>query len=355
MKKRTLLTVLLLAATTLFMPAQNKLTLQSALNNYMPEGMRNIIPMKDGETYTQLSNDGKKILRCSFKTGKVVSTLFDASTARGDAKIQSIDGYILSPDEKNILLQTNTKPVYRRTTIATYYLFSVENNKYVPLSENGPQQSPKFSPDGNYVAFVRDNNLFLIKLLFDNAESQITKDGKKGAIINGLPDWVYEEEFSTNRSFDFSADSKVLAWIRYDESNVKMFSFPLYKGTNPALEQYDEYPGSYDYKYPVAGSQNSKVSVQTYDIKSHAQRQIKLPMDSDGYIPRIQFTSDPNKLAIVTLNRHQSRMDIYMANPRSTECKLALREESDTYIDEKTYTDLTFYPNHFALLSDRSG
>ena len=101
MKKRTLLTVLLLAATTLFMPAQNKLTLQSALNNYMPEGMRNIIPMKDGETYTQLSNDGKKILRCSFKTGKVVSTLFDASTARGDAKIQSIDGYILSPDEKN--------------------------------------------------------------------------------------------------------------------------------------------------------------------------------------------------------------------------------------------------------------
>lgn len=355
MKKRTLLTVLLLAATTLFMPAQNKLTLQSALNNYMPEGMRNIIPMKDGETYTQLSNDGKKILRCSFKTGKVVSTLFDASTARGDAKIQSIDGYILSPDEKNILLQTNTKPVYRRTTIATYYLFSVENNKYVPLSENGPQQSPKFSPDGNYVAFVRDNNLFLIKLLFDNAESQITKDGKKGAIINGLPDWVYEEEFSTNRSFDFSADSKVLAWIRYDESNVKMFSFPLYKGTNPALEQYDEYPGSYDYKYPVAGSQNSKVSVQTYDIKSHAQRQIKLPIDSDGYIPRIQFTSDPNKLAIVTLNRHQSRMDIYMANPRSTECKLALREESDTYIDEKTYTDLTFYPNHFALLSDRSG
>ena len=355
MKKRTLLTVLLLAATTLFMPAQNKLTLQSALNNYMPEGMRNIIPMKDGETYTQLSNDGKKILRCSFKTGKVVSTLFDASTARGDAKIQSIDGYILSPDEKNILLQTNTKPVYRRTTIATYYLFSVENNKYVPLSENGPQQSPKFSPEGNYVAFVRDNNLFLIKLLFDNAESQITKDGKKGAIINGLPDWVYEEEFSTNRSFDFSADSKVLAWIRYDESNVKMFSFPLYKGTNPALEQYDEYPGSYDYKYPVAGSQNSKVSVQTYDIKSHAQRQIKLPIDSDGYIPRIQFTSDPNKLAIVTLNRHQSRMDIYMANPRSTECKLALREESDTYIDEKTYTDLTFYPNHFALLSDRSG
>lgn len=355
MKKRTFLTVLLLAATTLFAPAQNSMTLQSALSNYMPEGMRNIVPMKDGETYTQLSNDGKKILRCSFKTGKVVSTLFDASTARGDAKIQSIDGYILSPDEKNILLQTKTQPVYRRTTIATYYIFSVENNKYVPLSENGPQQSPKFSPDGNYVAFVRQNNLFLVKLLFDNAESQITKDGKKGAIINGLPDWVYEEEFTTDRSFDFSADSKMLAWIRYDESKVKMFSFPLYKGSNPTREEYDEYPGTYDYKYPVAGSQNSKVCVLTYDIKSHAQRQIKLPMDSDGYIPRIQFTADPNKLAIVTLNRHQSRMDIYMANPRSTECKLALREESNTYVDEKTYTDLKFYPNHFAILSDRSG
>lgn len=355
MKKKNLLATFLMATLALLAPAQNALTLQSALNDFSPEGIRHMLPMKDGETYTQLSNDGKKIIRCSFKTGKEISTLFDANTARGDAGISRIDGYIISPDERHILLQTHTQPVYRRTKIATYYLFSVENNRYEPLSDNGPQMSPKFSPDGNYVGFVRDGNLFIVKLLFDNAETQVTKDGLRGSILNGLPDWVYEEEFATDCSFDFSADSRMLAWIRYDESAVKTFSFPLYKGAYPTRMEYDEYPGTYSYKYPVAGSRNSKVSVLTYDIKSHAQRQIKLPVDSNGYIPRIHFTADPNKLAIVTLNRHQSRMDIYMANPRSTECKLALREESDTYVDEKTYTELKFYPEHFAMLSDRSG
>lgn len=322
---------------------------------YSPEYVYGVNPMNDGETYTQLSPDRKRIIRRSFKTGKETGVVFDTETARGPLKLNGIDGYVMSPDENRILLQTQTRGIYRRSYTAVYYIFDVKNNKFEPLSDGGPQQVPLFSPDGTMVAFAREGNLFLVKLLFGNAESQITKDGKRNEVLNGIPDWVYEEEFSTNRSFDFSADSKMLAWVRYDESQVPVYRMQEFKGAAPALMQYDEYPGEYAYKYPVAGARNSDVSVLSFDIKNRVTRTLKVPLDSDGYIPRIKFTSDAEKLAVVTLNRHQNRMDIYMANPRSTECKLALRETSDKYIRETAYTSLKFYDGHFALLSDRSG
>ena len=191
----------------------------------------------------------------------------------------------MSPDESRILIQTNTRPIYRRSFTAEYYIYSVRNNTLEPLSKNGPQQVPLFSPDGNNIAFVRDNNIFLVKLLFDNSESQVTKDGKFNEVLNGIPDWVNEEEFGYNRAFDFSADSKMIAFIRFDETKVPMFSFPLYQGMAPAYTQFAEYPGYYSYKYPVPGAQNSEVTVHTYDIKSHVTRQMDLPLDKDGYIP----------------------------------------------------------------------
>ena len=333
-----------------------KLTLEDITGGkYNPHYVYGVNPMKDGESYTQLSNDSKRIIRRSFKTGKELGVVFDAETARGPKKLEAIDGYIMSPDERRILLRTQTRPIYRRSYTAVYYIYDVENKKFEALSDGGPQQMPTFSPDGNSIAFVRDNNLFLVKLLFGNAESQITKDGKFNEIINGLPDWVYEEEFSTNRSFDFSSDSQMLAWIRYDESKVPIYSIQEFKGAYPTRQENDEYPGAYNYKYPVAGAKNSDVSVMTFDIKNRVTRTIKLPLDSDSYIPRIHFTSDPAKLAVVTLNRHQNCMDIYMANPRSTECKLIVREEKPKYVPETTYGSLKFYGDHFAFLSDRSG
>ncbi len=224
-----------------------------------------------------------------------------------------------------------------------------------PLSENGPQQVPLFSPDGNQIAFVRDNNLFLVKLLFGNSESQITTDGKFNEVLNGIPDWVYEEEFGFNRAFDFSSDSQMLAYIRFDESEVPMYSFPLYKGMRPALTDYAVYPGAYSYKYPMPGIDNSKVTVHTFDIKSKVTRKMDLPLDKDGYIPRIKFTSDPNSLFIMTLNRHQNRFDLYSANPRSTLCKLIMRDEAPQYIKENAYGDITLFPEHFVVMSERDG
>ena len=204
---------------------------------------------------------------------------------------------------------------------------------------------PQFSPDGNMISFVRGGNLFLVKLLFDNSESQVTKDGEVGKVLNGVPDWVNEEEFSTACSYVFTADSKMLVWVRYDESAVKMFSFPLYKGMKPERQEYSDYPGAYSYKYPIAGEMNSKVTVHSFDIKSHVERVVNVPLDADGYIPRIFQTSDPEKVAVVTMNRHQDQMDIYAANPRSRVCKLLIREKKVRNRNQK----LTISLKSFAL------
>ena len=335
---------------------EGKIKLQDVTNGvYWPKQIDGVNPMNDGESYTQLSPDHKRIVRHSFKTGKEIATVFDVETARGAKKLPFIDGYIMSPDEHRILIQTETKGIYRRSYTAVYYIYDVRNNTLEPLSEGGPQQVPLFSPDGNVIAFARGNNLFLVKLLFGNAEVQVTKDGKFNEVINGLPDWVNEEEFTTNRSFDFSADSKVLAWVRYDESQVPIYSMQEFKGLYPARSEFDAYPGTYDYKYPVAGQKNSEVKVMTFDIKNRVTRTLDVPLDKDGYIPRIKFTSDPTKLAVITLNRHQSQMDVYMANPLSKVCKLVLREKNEKYVRETAYTQMKFYDGHFSLLSERSG
>lgn len=332
-----------------------KVTLQDvAQGTYRAKNIYGLRPMLDGEHYTQISSDHKRIVKYSFKTGKEVEAIFDVTKAR-DCNLKTFDDYIMSPDEKLILIQTETKPIYRHSFTAVYYIYNVRNNTLEPLSNNGPQQVPLFSPDGNQIAFVRNNNIFLVKLLFGNSESQVTKDGEYNKILNGIPDWVYEEEFSFNRAFDFSADSKMIAYIRFDESQVPMYSFPWYKGMAPAKEEYATYPGSYTYKYPKAGEVNSTVTVHTYDIKSHVTRQMDLPLDKDGYIPRIKFTSDPEKLAIMTLNRHQNRFDLYLANPRSATCKVAIRDEAEQYIKEQEYGSIAFYPNHIVLMSERDG
>lgn len=344
-----------LVALTLGIKAQNQVTLRDvSRGTYRASNIYGIKPMLDGQYYTQISPDRKRIVKYSFKTGKQVEAIFDVEKAR-DCTLKYFDDYIMSPDEKLILIQTKTRSIYRRSFTAEYYIYNVKNNTIEPLSKNGPQQVPLFSPDGFQVAFVRNNNIFLVKLLFGNSESQITKDGEYNKVLNGIPDWVYEEEFGFNRAFDFSADSKMIAYIRFDESQVPMYKFPLYKGMNPECNEFATYPGEYTYKYPKSGEVNSTVSVHTYDIKSHVTRKMDLPLDKDGYIPRIKFTSDPEKLAIMTLNRHQNRFDLYMANPKSALCKVAIRDESEQYIKEDEYSNIKFYPENIVLMSERDG
>lgn len=353
MKK--ILTLLLMAVTLLPVSAKDKLTIEEVMGGRVrAESVNGWNPAKDGDTYYQITDRGTKIQRYSFKTGQLVETIFDVATAR-NVKLTSIDGYIMSPAEDNILIQTQRKSIYRRSATAVYYIYNVKNKTLVPLSEGGPQQEPLFSPDGTMIAFVRSNNLFLVKLLYNNSESQITKDGEYNKVLNGIPDWVYEEEFGLSRAFDFSADSQMLAWIRYDESEVPEFRFTMFQGLAPKLGENTLYPSDYSYKYPVPGEKNSKVCVKTFDIKSRAIREMKVPLDADGYIPRIYFTKDASKLAIMTLNRHQNRFDIYMGNPRSTECQLVMRDEEPQYVNESAYDRIKFYDKNFVVMSEKSG
>ena len=305
------------------------------------ETVSDVQPLNDGETYAQLSNDGRRIVQYSFKTGKEVATLFDVATVKGD-KLDNIDGYIMSPDGKRILIQTKTQRIYRHSFTANYYIYTIRNNRIVPLSKNGPQQTPLFSPDGVQIAFVRDGNIFIVKLLYDNAEMQVTKDGKKNQVINGIPDWVNEEEFSQNRAMVFSADSRQIVWVRYDESAVNECFIPMTKG-------------GYSYKYPVAGEQNSTVSVWSYDVPSRQTRQLQVPIEKDGYVSRLVATADSSKVAVFTLNRHQDCLRIYMANPLTTVSKLAVEDKVNKYVREETYDNAFISSRHILLPSDRDG
>lgn len=349
------LLILLLSFSALTLWAGENLSLRDITDGkYSPRGVYGINPLQDGDQYAMIE-DGKRIVAYSFRTGQQVAVLFDADNTKGQAKVSRIDGYVMSPDEKNILIRTQTKSIYRRSYTAVYYIYNVRNRSLVPLSDGGPQECPVFSPDGNQIAFVREGNIFLVKLLFNNSESQVTKDGKYNHIINGKPDWVYEEEFVTNRSLCFNADNTMLMWIRYDESDVPLYSFPMFKGLAPEYPEYAEYPGAYTYKYPVAGARNSKVSVHSFDTKSHVTRRMKLEIGEEDYIPRIHPTSDPAKVAVFTLNRHQDCLQVFMANPRSSECKMVLRDEVKPYITEDMYNSIHFFQGGFVMCSERDG
>ena len=320
---------------------------------FSPSATEPVTPMADGEHYLQAK--GNQILKYSFKTGQVTETVFDSNTAKGN-RIDSFTGFILAPGEETILLETQSTPIHRHSVSAEYYIFSIRNNKLDPLSQNGPQQSPAYSPDGHNIAFVRNGNLFLVKLLFGNAEVQVTNDGQPGQLLNGIPDWAYEEEFSFTRAFDFSEDSRMLAWISFDESQVDSYSLPFFStGTNPDL--YSQQLLYYrPQQYPTAGAALSKVSVRSFDIKSSVIRSIGLPVDSNTYIPRIKFVpNEDNCLFVFTLNRQQNRLEIYSANPRSTLCTLILRQEDPAYIDCQSYMDTRIYSDGFIMQSEKDG
>ncbi|MBP3767935.1 MAG: S9 family peptidase [Prevotella sp.] len=361
MKRIPILLMMLMVAASQML-AGGTLELQDvARGKFRSQRMAALRPAQDGESYLQISPDGQRIEQYSFKTGKLVSTLLDLQDTHG-AKVRNIENYIVSPDGKRLLIQTESNYIYRRSFTAKYYIYDIQNKKLETLSDGGPQRAPLFSPDGLQVAFVRDNNIFLVKLLYNNAESQITKDGKFNEVINGVPDWVYEEEFSTAQSMAFTPDSKQLCWIRYDESQVKEFCFPLYRGANPANDQYADYPGLYAYKYPIAGEQNSKVSVMSYDIKSHKTRTLSVPLDADGYIPRIKTYpladaegQGSSQIIVMTMNRHQDCLRLYAVNALSTLSQLILEETADKYVKEEVLEQLQLTPQHILLPSDRSG
>ena len=317
MNKLILFCLSLLMSTSVSLASEPITLKQVTSGEFAAEGVSGINPIKGTDQYARVSADGKRVEQYSFKTGKLTSVLFDVDHTQGE-QIKGFDGYVMSPDGTRMLIATKREKVYRRSYKAVFYIYTIKSRKLEKLSDGGPQQCPVWSPDGLQVAFVRDNNIFLVKLLYDNAESQVTKDGKFNEIINGIPDWVNEEEFEFNTALTFNADGTMLCWLKYDEKNVGQYSLQLYKGSHPAHDDYSVYPGVYSYKYPKAGQDNSKMSAWSYDIKSHRTQKLQVPLDADGYMPRIVPTPNADKVLVYTMPRHQDVLNLYAANPRST-------------------------------------
>lgn len=311
--------------------------------------------MANGEHYTLIVSN-TAVVKYDYKTGATIDTIFSIFRLK-NSPIKQITGYQFSPNETKMLVYTNVKYRYRRTFTADYYIYDIKRHELSPLSENGPQEVPLFSPDSRYIAFARENNLFMRKLEF-NTEMPITTDGQFGSIINGTPDWVYEEEFSETRYFEWSPDSKLLAFVKFDESKVPQFSFTKYLSKPENKDELNVYPDAYSYKYPKAGQNNSLVSVCVYDDYYKSIKTMKLG-DDDGefYIPRIKWTNSVDQLAIFRLNRNQTYNDMYFANPRSTISKLILHQEDKYYTDYQNIDNIQFTSDnkYFFLLSEKDG
>ena len=302
--------------------------------------------MADGEHYTMLCDEGKKIVMYDFKNCSPVKDILDIEKVKG-AKIKKITGYEFDANERKILISTEQHYIYRRSFTTTYYVYNIERNELESLSDKGgEQQMAHFSPNGRMVAFARDNNMYIKKLDY-GTEIAITKDGKRNEVINGTPDWVYEEEFGLTCCFVWSGDSKLLAWVRFDESDVKEFSFDKY------AYPYDQ---SYTYKYPKAGDVNSSVSVHVYDVDNRTTKKMDCGEGNEIYFPVMKWSNDNNVFALVRMNRNQTELDLLAVNARSGVASTLVSEREKEFIDYENYNCLTFLEdNSFVAISERDG
>ena len=348
--------IILLITLSLTGFSQKKIELKDLENTniFTQKTITGLRSMNDGLYYTA-EEDGDKIVKYSYKTGEKVDVVLDISKLENPGFTKFSD-YSFNSDETKILFTTEKKTIYRHSFSAQYFIWNQITKEMTSLSEKGAQQLATFSPDGERVAFVRDNNIFIKSLKF-GTENQVTNDGKTNEIINGAPDWVYEEEFSFSKAFEWSPDSKFLAFIRFNEKDVPTFNLPMYEGMNPKLNEYQLYPGDVTYKYPKAGEKNSVVSVKIYDLKSKSSVTAEIGDDQEQYVPRIKWTADASDLAIMKVNRLQNKVDVVLANPFTGDTRPFFTEKNKRYIDEDFYDKFIFLPDnkYIVLTSERSG
>ncbi|MCF6297239.1 MAG: S9 family peptidase [Flavobacteriaceae bacterium] len=299
--------------------------------------------MKNDSFFTTLNKNNKKysINKYDYATLKKVETIISENDLQG---IDHFDTYVFNEDESKLILGVNLEQIYRHSQIGKYYVYDL-NSKNLELISKNLIQEPTFSPDGKNIAFAFQNNLY-IKTLKSSKTSQITHDGKKNKIINGITDWVYEEEFAFVRAFQWNGDSDKIAYIRFDETDVPEFSMDIYGE--------DLYPQKQVFKYPKAGENNSKVSLHIYNVKYEKAVEIDLGKNKQHYLPRIQWTKKENILSVITLNRHQNNINIILVNGNTLESNLLFNEKDKAYISIKNV--LTFLKdNSFIWASEKDG
>ena len=297
--------------------------------------------LSDGERYTTMS-DGR-VLCFSYRTGEPAGVLFDASAA--EPRIEFTD-YVLSADERRLLLSTDVEPIYRHSFTAEYWIYDRQDGSLRRLSQGGPQQQAQFSPDGSRVAFVRGGNLFVADPTA-GSERQLTFDGRFNHIINGLPDWVYEEEFSFARAFAWSPDGRKIAYLRFDESRVKQYNMNRFAG--------GLYPENYTFKYPKAGEQNSVVELYCCDAADGSMVRMDTGEQTDQYIPRL-FWTPTGQLGFYRLNRLQNHFEVLLCDS-SGASRVVYDERNDRYVERVDGRTVTFLPDgdRFVVRSERDG
>ena len=324
---------------------ESQLTTASIINGeFTPSTLVSIHSLKHQSAYTVLdidyANRQSKIVVYDYATKKEIDVLVDSSSS---AKIPFFTTYEFSEDEQKVLLGTNVMPIYRRSTRADFYVYDL-NSKEINLLFSGPVQQARFSPNGEKVAFVFQRNIY-IKDLSQNTIEQVTQDGSKH-IINGLTDWVYEEEFGFVRAFDWNATSTAIAFLRFDETEVPEFSMDIY---GQGLYQFP-----YTFKYPKAGEKNALVSLHLYELDLKKKTSVNLQGTPPYYIPRFEFTPQANRLVVQTLNRLQNHLILWAVDIKTNEAKILLEEKEDTYVD--VHDNLRFLAKgDFIWSSERSG
>ncbi|MTI22665.1 S9 family peptidase [Fulvivirga sp. RKSG066] len=300
--------------------------------------------MNDGRYYS--AQEGNDILKYDITTGESVETILDGDALQPAVNFRS---YTFSNDESKLLLLTDRESIYRRSYTAEYYVYDLKAEKLTKLSDNGKQAYATFSPDGSKVAFVRDNNLFYVSLA-DMKETQITNDGKFNELIHGSTDWVYEEELSFTRAFEWSGDGEQLFYLTFDESGVREYNMQKWnKG--------ELYPEDYKFKYPKAGEDNSKVTATIYNLADGKANAVDLGTDQEYYVARIYQTQNDNVLSLMRLNRLQNQLDILHVDTKTGSTTTVLTEKYDTYVDLDFIDDLTYLKDgkHFVHSSEKSG
>ena len=302
---------------------------------YRTDFIYGINSMNDGEHYTILEKEG--IVKYSYKTGKKIETILEA-------KIQD---YTFSHDESKVLVLNEQQPIYRHSFLGKYHVVNLSKNGKITALNNGNWvQEPKFSPDGRFVAFISGNNLYYQDLSSEKI-TQITFDGEKNKIINGLADWVYEEEFGHADMYQWTKNSESLVFVKFDESQVKEMNMQVFNG--------NLYPQDFRFKYPKAGEENSKVSVYAYDLKLNKSTQINLANFETYYIPQVFQTAQPNEIAIATSNRHQNKLEIIKINTKNYSTKKILTETDAAWIETDNLSLEFLEDNSFLWASERDG
>jgi dipeptidyl-peptidase 4 len=304
-----------------------------------------VIHLNDGEHFV-MRDSSRNLVEYEYATynpTKVILSMDDFVSVSGLSSA-SIAEYSFSPNEKYLLIGTDAETIFRYSISVYNYIWDIKNKTIRPLSDKGRQRLAEFSPNGDKIAFVRENNIFIKDLVTDK-EEQITKDGVINKIINGIPDWVYEEEFGFTKAYEWSPDGTKIAFMKFDESKVKEYDFPIYG---------ELYPETYKYKYPKPGEENSLVSVWIYDLNKKSTVKVDVRNNSDQYIPRIKWTNDANLLSVVRMNRLQNKAEVLIADSKTGYSKVILTDENKYYISKTL--DLTFLKdNKFVYMSEADG